>query len=99
MINVPSDIPPESVEKMPFSTTVQYVYGHQDDLGRPLTVLESLNVDMDAMAKFIANNHRTYRTSTSEGNIEGYGIMSIDEMLTTSHMQKHYTTMYYTSAC
>ena len=39
----------------PFSIVKQHVYGHQDEIGRPLTILEKLNCYMDQRAKQIAN--------------------------------------------
>ena len=40
-----------------FNFTQRHVYGHRDDLNRPLTLDEQLNVRMDVLAKKIAMDH------------------------------------------
>ena len=40
-----------------FSPIATYVKGHQDDMSRHLTILETLNCKMDKLAKSIAINH------------------------------------------
>ena len=38
-------------DKSVFTFTPRHVYGHMDDLNRPLTLDEQLNVKMDVLAK------------------------------------------------
>eukprot|EP00979_Chaetoceros_neogracilis_P010569 scaffold2500_cov172-Chaetoceros_neogracile.AAC.2 len=73
---------------MPFPTKLQHVLGHQDNLKRPLTLLEKLNVQMDARAKHIALNHQHYRTHQLSEQHAGYGKIFIDGILVTGHIQK-----------
>ena len=44
-------------ESAPFKIKKQHVYGHQDQVGRQLTTLESLNCRVDLLAKDIALHH------------------------------------------
>jgi len=67
---------------------LQHVLGHQDNLNRPLTLLEKLNVQMDARAKHIALNHLHYRTQQISEQHAGYGKIFIDGTLITGHIQK-----------
>ena len=54
----------------------QHVRGHQDDTGRTLTLLESLNCQMDALAKTLATSapiRRSFHTSLGIGSISCHG--------------------------
>ena len=73
---------------MPFPTKLQHVLGHQDNVNRPLTLLEKLNVQMDARAKHIALNHLHYRTHQISEQHAGYGKIFIDSTLVTGHIQE-----------
>ena len=43
-------------ENSDFNFVKEHVFAHQDDLNRPLTMLEQLNCRMDILAKDIAKN-------------------------------------------
>jgi hypothetical protein len=38
-------------ENLPMKARLEHVLGHQDDVGRPLTLLERINVRMDQQQK------------------------------------------------
>ena len=63
------------------------MYGYQDYLVRPLTSLELLTVRMDNRAKNIAQNHLRYRFPAQTERIEGYGTVTIADLLVTSSLQ------------
>jgi hypothetical protein len=48
-------------ENLPMKARLEHVLGHQDDVGRPLTLLERINVRMDSIAKTIALTHPNLR--------------------------------------
>ena len=72
-----------------FSLIKQHVYGHQDDLGRPLTQLETLNCIVDEYAKDIARQQMNgtlpplHFSTTSLG----FGSVKCHGHLITSNLQ------------
>ena len=73
----------------PRHPTPQHVRGHQDDLHRPLTPLESLNCEMDLDAKSFALQHiaRGHPPLTFPSSTKGIGTISIRGKLICSKIQ------------
>ena len=67
----------------------KHVYGHQDDVNRPLTVLEKLNCQMDALAKHIAMEHIQSKNPTShfQPTSLGYGNITCNNSLITTKLK------------
>ena len=76
-------------ETSDFNFVKEHVFAHQDDLNRPLTMLEQLNCRMDILAKDIAKNEISCPslglvTKTSAG----IGSITCDGNLITSRVQQ-----------
>ena len=73
-----------------FSITKEHVYGHQDDLGRPLTQMEALNCRVDIFAKEIAGfkmSDLLPQPSFKATNL-GLGTITCSNILITSKIQQ-----------
>ena len=73
-----------------FTITKQYVYGHQDKLGRPLSQLETLNCIVDDFAKEIATKQidgLLPNLKFSPTDI-GFGTIKCNGKLITSNLQR-----------
>ena len=73
-----------------FTITKKHVYGHQDDLGRPLTPLESLNCTVDIFAKEIAHKQIDGLLPDLEFSPtdKGYGTITCNGIMVTSKLQR-----------
>ena len=66
-----------------------HVLGHQDNLGRELTRLERMNVEMDHLAKTRAQNHINNGADTPEGSFpKGFARIQIRGTPITCHLTK-----------
>jgi hypothetical protein len=75
-------------KSLPVEPRLVHVRGHQDDLNRPLTFLETLNVRMDALAKSIAQGHiQAGRNLTVIPSQLGVGTVQIAGELVCSNIQ------------
>ena len=75
-------------ENLPMKARLEHVLGHQDDVGRPLTILERINVRMDSTAKTIACTHPKFKIKQLAGITLGYGTVTIAGTLICSKRQK-----------
>jgi hypothetical protein len=75
-------------ENLPMKARLEHVLGHQDDVGRPLTILERINVRMDSTAKTIACTYPKFKTKQLAGITLGYGTVTIVGTLICSKLQK-----------
>ena len=76
-------------ERSDFTLTKEHVLAHQDDLNRPLTMLEKLNCRMDAFAKDIARDEMYQpRTELITSTSVGMGTIKINDNLVTSRIQQ-----------
>ena len=80
-------------ESSNFRVTRLHIKAHQDDLHRPLTVNETLNCQMDTLAKDIAIRHiRNKSTRTFHTTTLGFGTVSCARVMVTSKFQQ---SLYY----
>ena len=76
-------------EKSNFNFVREHVFAHQDDLARPLSMLEKLNCRMDILAKDIAREEmRIPQVGSLLRNSVGLGSITCDKTLTTSRIQQ-----------
>ena len=76
-------------EKSNFNFVREHVFAHQDDLARPLSMLEKLNCRMDTLAKDIAREEmRIPQVGSLLRNSVGLGSITCDKTLITSKIQQ-----------
>lgn len=85
MISIITDL----LEKSNFNFVKEHVFAHQDDLNRPLTMLEQLNCRMDILVKDIAKNENGCpRLCLVTKTSAGISSITCDGHLITSRVQQ-----------
>ena len=81
-------------ESSPYSIVKEHVYGHRDDIARPLTPLEALNCWMDTLAKRIALHHinHHHHHPPYQPTSLGFGTIQINGTTVSSRVQQ---SLYY----
>ena len=75
--------------KCQFKIKPCHVYGHQDNLHCPLTIMEKLNCQMDTLAKEIAMKYiaQEHRNTSFHSTKLGYGFITYNNTLVTPKIQ------------